>query len=141
MEGNQPASAGDMGSNPGPRRLQTPWSNEARVLQLLKPGRSRVCALQREAHTATRAALALCIQSRPRSLQPESPSLSASRAALALCIQSRPRFLQREAHTATRAALALRKEKPTPQPESPSLSATTEKPTCSNEDPVQPKIK
>ena len=32
VDGNQPASAGGMGSNPGPGRLHTLWSNEARVL-------------------------------------------------------------------------------------------------------------
>ena len=32
---NPPANAGDMGSSPGPRRSHMPWSNEARVPQLL----------------------------------------------------------------------------------------------------------
>ena len=34
---NPPASAGDMGSSPGPGRSHMPRSNEARVPQLLKP--------------------------------------------------------------------------------------------------------
>ena len=34
---NPPANAGDMGLSPGPERSRVPWSNEARVPQLLKP--------------------------------------------------------------------------------------------------------
>ena len=34
---NPPASAGDLGSTPGPGRSHMPWSNWARVPQLLKP--------------------------------------------------------------------------------------------------------
>ena len=35
MVKNPPANAGDMGSSPGPGRSHMPWSNEARVPQLL----------------------------------------------------------------------------------------------------------
>ena len=34
-EKNLPASAGDMGSSPGPGRSHMPWGNRARVPQLL----------------------------------------------------------------------------------------------------------
>ena len=35
MVKNPPASAGDMGSSPGPGRHHMPWSNKARAPQLL----------------------------------------------------------------------------------------------------------
>ena len=45
---NQPASAGDMGSIPGPGRPHLSQGNQALKLQLLKPVHSRAHALQRE---------------------------------------------------------------------------------------------
>ena len=45
-DGNQPASAWDTGSIPGPGRFHKPPDNTARVPQLLKPACSRACALQ-----------------------------------------------------------------------------------------------
>ena len=40
---NPPANTGDMGSSPGPGRSHMPWSNEARVSQLLS-----LCSRARE---------------------------------------------------------------------------------------------
>ena len=48
MVKNLPCDAGDAGSTPGLGRFQKPWGNEALVPQLLKPGRSKVFALQEE---------------------------------------------------------------------------------------------
>ena len=55
MVKNSPANAGDMDSSPGPGRSHMPWSNEARVPQLLSPRARatearapRACAPQQE---------------------------------------------------------------------------------------------
>ena len=50
VHGNQPASAWDMGSIPGPGRLHKPQGNVARVPQPLKPVCCRApCSATREA--------------------------------------------------------------------------------------------
>ena len=61
---NLPASAGDIGSSPGPGRSHMPWSNEAHAPQLLslhsracEPQLLRPCATTTEAHTPTACAL------------------------------------------------------------------------------------
>ena len=49
---HRPASAGDVGSIPGPRRCRTLWGTKptqhSHVLQLLKPGDPGACALLQE---------------------------------------------------------------------------------------------
>ena len=86
---NLPANAGDTGSSPGPGRSHMPWSNEARVPQLLSlcsrahepqllsPHATtteahvpRACALQQREATAMRS-LRTATKSSPCSLQLE----------------------------------------------------------------------
>ena len=46
---NLPASAGDMGSIPGPGRSHTPQHNQMGASQLLSPGSQSPCSAAREA--------------------------------------------------------------------------------------------
>ena len=48
VDKNPPANAGNMGSIPGPGRFHMPWSNQARVSQLLKPVLPIACVPLRE---------------------------------------------------------------------------------------------
>ena len=51
MVKNPPANAGDMGSSPGPGRSHMPWSNKARMPQLLSlSSRAREPPLVKPAH-------------------------------------------------------------------------------------------
>ena len=57
MVKNPPASAGHMGSSPGPGRSHMPWSNQSHVPQLLSLcSRARVPQLLKPARLATREA-------------------------------------------------------------------------------------
>ena len=47
---NPPASAGDTGSIPGPRRSHMPQSSEARAPQLLKPTRLEPMLFDKRSH-------------------------------------------------------------------------------------------